>query len=84
MLIETYNQALLERDRILHNLDKTQLTQLLHNAGDLWVDYKPDSKEANVSGIDSSWNLIPYQGFYLYAVDAVSILSDESFPSKQR
>ena len=33
----------------------------------------------NLVGIDSSWNFIPYQGFYVYAVDAVSMLGDGSY-----
>jgi len=80
MLIEAYNHAIARREAILQNVDPNKLTELLDKARGLWVDYQPRSTESDISGIDSSWNLIPYHGFYLYAVDAVSISEDESFP----
>ena len=84
MLIETYNQAAAHREEILRNVDTSKLGEFLSRAKSLWVDYRPQSTESRISGIDSSWNLIPYQGFYLYAVDAVSITGDESFPVPPR
>lgn len=84
MLIETYNHAMSKREEILQHVDASKLSEILHKARGLWVDYHPHSMEAEVSGIDSSWNLIPYQGFFLYAVDAVSVSEDESFPVPPR
>lgn len=84
MLIEAYNHAMSQREEILQHVDPSKLAESLHKAKGLWVDYQPHSTESNISGIDSSWNLIPYQGFFLYAVDAVSISEDESFPVSPR
>ena len=80
MLIETYTQAAAHREEILRNVDISKLGESLNRAKSLWVDYRPQSTDSEISGIDSSWNLVPYQGFYLYAVDAVSISANESFP----
>jgi hypothetical protein len=80
MLIEAYNHAISQREAILQNVDISKLGESLDKARDLWVDYQPRATESDISGIDSSWNLIPYHGFYLYAVDAVSICEDESLP----
>ena len=84
MLIETYNQAVAHREEILQNVDTSKLGESLSRAKSLWVDYKPQPTDSEISGIDSSWNLVPYQGFYLYAVDAVSISANESFPVPPR
>jgi hypothetical protein len=48
-------------------------------AKSLWNSYTPNLGESQLAGIDSSWNFIPYQGFYLFAVEAVSILRDCSY-----
>jgi hypothetical protein len=84
LLIETYNHATAHREEILHNLDAGRIGDSLSRARSLWVGYLPRSTDSEISGIDSSWNLIPYQGFYLYAVDAVSISADESSPVPPR
>lgn len=84
MLIETYNQAAEHREEILRNVDTSKLGEALSRAKSMWVDYRPRPTDSEVSGIDSSWNLVPYQGFYLYAVDAVSISGDETFPVPPR
>jgi NurA domain len=78
MLIEAYNHAISQREAILQNVDTSKLGESLDKARNLWVDYQPRATESDIAGIDSSWNLIPYHGFYLYAVDAVSICEDES------
>ncbi len=84
MLIEAYVHATSRRNEILQRVDVSKLTESLRKARGLWVDYQPHSSDSDISGIDSSWNLIPYQGFFLYAVNAVSISADESFPVSPR
>src|ERR1035438_6859273 len=84
MLIEAYDHAISQREAILQNVDPRKLSESLAKARALWTDYQPRPTESDISGIDSSWNLIPYHGFYLYAVDAVSISEDESFPVSPR
>jgi DNA double-strand break repair nuclease NurA len=80
LLIEAYKDAVARRKEILQNIDTTQQLETLRKARDFWVEYTAHPVEAEISGIDSSWNLIPYQGFYLHAVDAVSITADETMP----
>lgn len=80
MIIEVYNHATSNRGAILENIDANELNESLRKARSLWTKYEPHTTGDNISGIDSSWNLIPYQGFFLYAVDAVSISEDESLP----
>lgn len=84
MLIETYKHAIEHRESILQNIDANELNDSLKRAKSLWTDYQPGSTTRSITGIDSSWNLIPYQGFFLHAVDAVSIAEDETFPVPPR
>jgi NurA-like 5'-3' nuclease len=84
VLIEAYKDAISRREEILQNVDASKLGETMRKATDLWVDHQPRSTESDISGIDSSWNLVRYQGFFLYAVDAVSIRGDESFPVSPR
>ena len=84
MLIETYDYALSQRADILRHVDASEQNESLSKAKELWVNYEPNSVESDISGIDSSWNLIPYQGFFLYAVDAASISEDESLAVSPR
>jgi NurA-like 5'-3' nuclease len=84
MLIQTYNHALSHRDVILHKLDVTKVNEQLNRAREMWIDYEPRTLESDIAGIDSSWNLIPYQGYFLYAVDSVSISEDGSLPVPPR
>jgi len=47
-------------------------SSVMEKARGLWTDYTPRKKEKlAVAGVDSSWNLVPYLGYYVYAVDAV-------------
>jgi hypothetical protein len=76
MLIEAYEYAVSNRESILSRLDRARHSAVIDKARERWVNYIPRPSYLKVSGIDSSWNAIPYQGFYLYAVDAVSVLPD--------
>ena len=79
MLIQTYEQALADRERILSKIDATANAELLGKARSMWNAYAPQNGNSTVAGIDSSWNLVMFQGYYLYAVEAVSSLADNSF-----
>ena len=41
-----------------------------------WNDYEPTAKDCESVGVDSSWNKRSFQGLYLYAVDALSVNSE--------
>ncbi len=78
MLVETLEYAVNNREEILSRINFEEHTSILKRAGQLWNKYNPsyDGKSKNLVGIDSSWNFIPYQGFFIYAVDAVSMQGD--------
>jgi hypothetical protein len=80
MLIETFEFAVNNRERILSKIDFREHEAAIKKAGELWTDYDPsgEAEPATLVGIDSSWNFLPYQGFYVYAVDAVSVQGDGS------
>ena len=81
MLVETFEYAVNNREQILSRIDFEEHESILRKARGLWTDYDPagDGRSAKLVGIDSSWNFVPYQGFYIYAVDAVSILGDGTY-----
>jgi len=78
MLVETLEYAVNNREKILSTIDFEEHRSILRKANELWKRYDPscDNQSKKLAGIDSSWNFIPYQGFYVYAVDAVSMLGD--------
>jgi len=81
MLVETFEYAVNNREEILSRIEFEEHESILRKARELWTDYDPSSegRPAKLVGIDSSWNFVPYQGFYIYAVDAVSILGDGTY-----
>ncbi len=79
MLIETYEYAAANREKILAGIDIEKHGSLMKLAKETWHEHEIEETESDLTGIDSSWNFIPYQGFYLYAVDAVSTKGDGSY-----
>ncbi|MGB9760839.1 MAG: hypothetical protein ACPLZG_13500, partial [Thermoproteota archaeon] len=76
MLMKAYEYAVSNRDAIVKSIDPGFSKEITREAKKLWNSYMPASKESQLTGIDSSWNFIPYQGFYLFAVEAVSVSDD--------
>ncbi len=76
MLMKAYEYAVSKRDKIVENIDFKVSGKLIEEAKELWKSYTPAPKKVKLAGIDSSWNFIPYQGFYLFVVEAVSVLDD--------
>ncbi|MEM3771707.1 MAG: DNA double-strand break repair nuclease NurA [Candidatus Micrarchaeia archaeon] len=76
MLMRTYEYAVENRDKIVKDIDLKASRELIEDAKKIWKNYTPTPKKKNLAGIDSSWNFIPYQGFYLFVVEAVSMLED--------
>ncbi len=76
MLIETFDYAVSNREQILGSIDFGQHQEIVRKALGKWNKFEPDERSANLVGIDSSWNFIEYQGFYVFAVDAVSMQGD--------
>jgi len=77
MLIETLEYTVNNREQILSAIKLEEHQSILRRAKEQWTDFDPEPiGETKLVGIDSSWNSIPYQGFYIYAVDAVSMLGE--------
>ncbi len=80
MLIETLEYAVDNRELILSAIKPEEHESIIKRAKDTWVEFEPEaSEERRLVGIDSSWNSIPYQGFYIYAVDAVAVLGNGKY-----
>jgi hypothetical protein len=81
MLVETFEYAVNNREQILSKIDFREHESTIRRAAEVWTEFDPVGKgdPAKLVGIDSSWNFVPYQGFYIYAVDAVSTLSDGTY-----
>lgn len=81
MLIETLDYAVNNRETILSRLGLEGHRSVLDRARSNWVGVEPSPRDPpmrTLAGIDSSWNFLPYQGFYVYAVDAVTMCADGS------
>jgi DNA double-strand break repair nuclease NurA len=77
MLVETLEYAVNNREEILSTIKFEEHESVIKRAKERWASFEPvPPGETKLVGIDSSWNSIPYQGFYIYAVDAVSMLGD--------
>ncbi len=84
MLIDIYKHVVDNREKIFQKLD-IKITEEMHKkARSIWHDFPDEHYNAKLAGIDSSWNLIPYHGFYLYAVDGVSLDRSGSLITKVR
>jgi NurA domain len=81
MLVETLDYAVSNRQEILSRIDLESQEETIEEAKGRWTKFQPsaDTGPAVLAGIDSSWNFVPYQGFFVYAVDAVTLLDDGSF-----
>lgn len=79
MLIEALDYAVANRADLTNCIDVMQSKEPFERAERCWVNYTPAPKERKVAGIDSSWNFSPYQGFYLFGVEGVSILGTGAF-----
>lgn len=78
MLIDIYKHVIDNREKIFQKLD-IKITEEMHErARSIWHRLPDEYHNSKLAGIDSSWNLIPYHGFYLYAVDGVSVDRDGS------
>jgi hypothetical protein len=79
VIIETYEYAVKNREQIVNSVDSERQGELIRAAREMWNEYKPKEIQADLVGIDSSWNVSSHHGFYVYAVDAVSVLADGSY-----
>jgi NurA domain len=81
LLVETFDYAVSNRQKILSRIDLKSDEATVEKAKGRWTGFRPPREhddDVELAGIDSSWNFIPYQGFYVYAVNAVTMLADGS------
>jgi hypothetical protein len=79
MLIEAYEYALAHREELLSGIDREKHFAVMGRARETWHPVEIKESDVRLTGIDSSWNFIPYQGFYLYAVEGVATRNDGEF-----
>lgn len=76
MLNTVYRDAIKKRDEARSIFKGEKFDKIIQNARDNWIDYEPQKKDAEIAGIDSSYNSTKFQGLELWVVTGVSIKSD--------
>lgn len=76
MLNTVFKDAILRREKTLEILKGTKFSKIKEEARKNWTEYHPQKNEAEIAGIDSSFNSTKFQGAELWAVTAVSVKSD--------
>ncbi|MEM2270567.1 MAG: DNA double-strand break repair nuclease NurA [Nitrososphaerota archaeon] len=74
MLEELFSKAQALGER-LARMGREDFLELLERARRLWVPYEPRpiDSEPDVLGVDSSWSIAYYDGFYVYALRAAAV-----------
>ena len=76
MLNTVYRDAIKKRDEARSIFKGEKFDQIIKTAKENWVDYIPQKKDAEIAGIDSSYNSTKFQGLELWVVTGVSVKSD--------
>jgi len=76
MLNSVLKDAIKKRDETLSILKGPKFEQIVKEAKSNWVDFSPTKQDVVAAGIDSSFNSTKFQGAELWAVTAVSFISD--------
>ncbi len=76
MLNTIYRDAIRKREEVLSFIKGSNFRQILAEAKSNWIEYYPKKKSITISGIDSSFNCIKFQGMELWVVNAVSVKPD--------
>lgn len=76
LLHEIYLDAINRADRNFSIIRDSNYQYIMDAAMSCWNDYEPIAKDCVSVGVDSSWNKRSFQGLDLYAVDAVSVTSE--------
>ena len=78
MLNSIYRDAVKRREEARSLFKGEKFDLILQKARENWVDYKPEKKDAEIAGIDSSYNSTKFQGLELWVVTGVSVKSDRN------
>ena len=82
MLNTVYRDAIKKRDEARSIFKGEKFDQIIKIARENWIDYTPKKKDADIAGIDSSYNSTKFQGLELWVVTGVSIKSDGTIISE--
>ena len=85
MLHDIYLDAIKKHESKRAGISESDSTnrKILEKARESWVEYQPVASESILAGIDSSYNRQRFQGFHLYAVDAVCVTKEGSILAKE-
>ena len=76
MLHAIYLDAIDRAARNVSIIRDSNYQYIVDAATSCWNDYEPTAKDCESVGVDSSWNKRSFQGLDLYAVDALSVNSE--------
>ena len=76
MLNTVYRDAIKKREEARSIFKGDKFDQIIKTAKENWVEYSPQKKDAEIAGIDSSYNSTKFQGLELWVVTGVSVKSD--------
>jgi len=82
MLNTVYRDAIKKRDEARSIFKGEKFDHIIKTARENWIDYTPKKKDADIAGIDSSYNSTKFQGLELWVVTGVSIKSDGTIISE--
>jgi hypothetical protein len=83
MLHDIYLDAIRNREEKIAGISTNLNRIVIQKAHELWIDYEPIPKESTLLGVDSSYNGHNFQGFHLYAIDAVCTKVNGDIVSKR-
>jgi len=76
LLHAIYLDAIDRAERNVSIIRDSNYQYIIDAAVSCWNDYEPTAKDCESVGVDSSWNKRSFQGLDLYAVDALSVNSE--------
>src|SRR5579872_7599539 len=76
MLNTVYRDAIKKREEARSIFSGEKFDKIIRAAKENWVEYNPQKKDAEIAGIDSSYNSTKFQGLELWVVTGVSVKSD--------
>ena len=82
MLNTVYKDAIKIREEARSIFKGDIFEQIIQSARNNWIEYEPQKHDADIIGIDSSYNSTKFQGLELWVVTAVAVKSDGTIISE--
>ncbi|HXX06175.1 MAG TPA: DNA double-strand break repair nuclease NurA [Candidatus Bathyarchaeia archaeon] len=82
MLNTVYKDAIKIREEARSIFKGDIFEQIIQAARNNWIEYEPQKHDADIIGIDSSYNSTKFQGLELWVVTAVAVKSDGTIISE--